>query len=59
MGCMPVWYNPDATLEDLKKETDESSLKNGLYYQLSQWQEYKEGRKTGCKEVEVKRYALK
>jgi len=57
-GIDEVWRNPDATLDELLNETTEYVRKNGLYYYLTQWQECKIGRRTGVKEVELKRYTL-
>lgn len=57
-GVDAVWYDPDATLEQLKAATDPAVLAEGLCYRLEQYQLAEQGRRTYAKPVEIKRYEL-
>jgi len=49
-----VWRNPNATREQLLAEY--KSAKVGGVFLLRQWQAYKEGRRMGVREIEIRRY---
>ena len=53
-GVTDVWRNPNATREQLLAEY--KSAKVGGVFLLRQWQAYKEGRRMGVREIEIRRY---